>query len=93
MASRKQVTDAVYSQVDGLSRNQAGEAVDCVFDCISNHLTDGERVQIPGFGTFVVSERAARDGINPATRQRIRIPASKGVRFKPAKDLKEKLNR
>jgi DNA-binding protein HU-beta len=50
-------------------------------------------VQLPGFGSFSVSERAARQGRNPATGATIDIPASKNVRFKMGKELKEALNR
>lgn len=92
MPGQKDLSDHVANNVEGLSKKQAGEAVHAVFDCISDYLTGGERVQIPGFGTFSVSERAAREGVNPATGARIHIAASKGVRFKVGKDLKEKLN-
>lgn len=93
MASRKQVAENVYNSVEGVTKKQAEDAVDCVFNCISDYLADGDRVQIPGFGSFNVSERSAREGVNPATGERIHIAASKNVRFKAGKDLKERVNR
>jgi DNA-binding protein HU-beta len=55
------------------------------------HLEKGDRIQVPGFGSFSVSERAARTGRNPKTGQSIKIAASKNVRFKVGKDLKDSL--
>lgn len=92
MAGKVEIVDHVVDHVDGLTKKQAAEALDAVFQAISHQLVSGERVQISGFGSFSVSERAARDGRNPATGQTIRIPASKNARFKPGKDLKEALN-
>jgi DNA-binding protein HU-beta len=92
MAGRKSMVDVVVQGVDGLTRKDAEAAVDCVFDCIGELLVSGERVQVPGFGTFSLAERAARQGVNPSTGARIEIPASKSVRFKPGKDLKDRVN-
>ena len=92
MAGKADIVDHVAGTVDGLTKNQAGEAVDATFACIADHLADGERVSVPGFGSFSVSERAARKGRNPATGQEIDIPASKNARFKAGKDLKGSLN-
>lgn len=91
MAGKSEIADHVASSA-GLSKKQASEALEAVFEAISEHLADGERVQVSGFGSFSVSERAARDGRNPATGKKIRIPASKSVRFKPGKGLKDRVN-
>lgn len=91
MAGKSDIVDAV-ADAAGLTKKQAGDAFGAVFEAISDHLGNGERVQVPGFGSFTVSERAARTGINPATKQPMHIPASKGVRFKPGKELKETVN-
>lgn len=93
MAGRKEMTECVATQVEGISKKQASDAVDCVFKFLSDSLARGERVQVPGFGTFNLSERAARQGRNPTTGATIDIPASKGVRFKPGKELKDTVNR
>lgn len=93
MAGKAQIVDAVANKVDGLTKKQAAEAVDATFECITEYLEKEERVSIPAFGSFAVSERAARKGRNPATGQEIDIAASKNARFKAGKDLKESLNR
>lgn len=92
MAGKADIVDYVANNVDGINKKQAGEALEAVFASITQHLQDGDRVQVSGFGSFVVSERAERQGRNPATGESITIPASKNARFKPAKDLKEALN-
>ena len=86
--------DCIEHLVDslGLTKKQAGEAIDVIFDCIRDALADGDRVQIPGFGSFQISERAARTGRNPQTKQPMNIAASKSVRFKPGKALKDAVN-
>ena len=82
----------LLQQLEGVTKKAAAEAVDAIFDCITGNLARGERVQIPGFGTFNVSERAAREGRNPATGEPMHIAASKSVRFKPGKGLKDAVN-
>ncbi|CAO3445855.1 DNA-binding protein HU-beta [Azospirillum argentinense] len=80
------VADAV-----GLSKTDAIKAVDAVFDGIADSLRNGEEVRLVGFGTFAVSERAASEGRNPRTGEKIAIPASKQPKFKPGKTLKDGL--
>ena len=64
-----------------------------MFECISETLAKGEKVQIIGFGTFEVRERKAREGHNPSNpTQKIKIPASKSPAFKAGKQLKERVN-
>jgi DNA-binding protein HU-beta len=92
MAGKADIVDRVVDQVDGLTKKQATEAFDAVFGAISDYLSDGDRVSIHAFGSFSVSERAARMGRNPATGASIRIPASKNVKFKAANDLKQAVN-
>lgn len=64
-------------------------AVDAVFDAISDNLSQGNRVEIRGFGSFLVKERAARTGRNPSTGEPIEIKAKNVVQFKPGKELKK----
>ncbi|MFC5355433.1 HU family DNA-binding protein [Azospirillum himalayense] len=80
------VADAV-----GLSKTDATKAVDAVFGSIADSLKNGEEVRLVGFGTFAVSERAASEGRNPRTGEKIAIPASKQPKFKPGKTLKDGL--
>ena len=91
MAGKADIVDAVAGL--GLTKKQAAEASDTVFDTIAKHLKKDERVQIPGFGSFATSKRAARKGRNPATCATITIKASKNVRFKSGKELKDSLNK
>ena len=76
----------------GLTKAQAGEAVDAVFDAITASLKKGEEVRLVGFGTFAVSQRKASVGRNPATGAEIQIPASNQAKFKPGKGLKDAIN-
>ena len=92
MAGKNDACSYLGDSVDGLTKGQANEAYDALFDYISDVLADGDRVQIPGFGSFSISERAAREGRNPATGESIKIAASKVVRFKPSKGLKDAVN-
>lgn len=92
MAGKADIVDSIADKVDGLTKKQAGEAFEAFVATVSKHLKKGDRVQVPGLGSFVVSHRAARMGRNPKTGEPIRIKASKTVRFKIGKDLKERLN-
>jgi len=73
----------------GLSKTDAGKAVDGVFDAITSALKSGEEVRLVGFGTFSVSSRAASEGRNPRTGEKINIPASKQPKFKAGKGLRD----
>ena len=82
----------VVADKTGLSKTQAGEAVDAVFDAITTALKGNDEVRLVGFGTFAVSKRKASKGRNPATGAEIDIPASNQPKFKPGKGLKDALN-
>lgn len=73
----------------GLSKSDATKAVDGVFDAISGALQGGDEVRLVGFGTFSVAARAASEGRNPRTGDKITIPASKLPKFKAGKGLKD----
>lgn len=62
-------------------------------EVITDELTKGEKVQLVGFGTFEVAERAAREGINPLTKKPMSIPASKAPKFKAGRGLKDAVNK
>jgi len=74
-----------------VSRAGAEAAVQAVFHAIEKGLREDGKVQVPGFGSFDVHERAARAGHHPGTGERIEIPESKTVRFRPGKSLRENL--
>jgi len=77
------------SELSGLTKKDAGKAVDAVFEAIGEALQGGDKVQLVGFGNFEVRERQARKGRNPQTGQEIDIAASKIPAFKPGKQLKD----
>ena len=83
---------AVVANNSGLSKADAGKAVDGVFDAITDALKGGTEVRLVGFGTFSVSNRAATTGRNPRTGETIQIPASKQPKFKAGKGLKAAVN-
>lgn len=92
MAGKSDIIDFIADNVEGISKRQATQALESAIEAICMHLEKGDRVQIPGLGSFSVSERAARTGRNPKTGEAISIAASKNVRFKPGKELKGSLN-
>ncbi|UOQ42706.1 HU family DNA-binding protein [Halobacillus salinarum] len=86
--NKTDLINAVSEKAD-LSKKDATQAVDSVFESIMGSLKDGEKVQLIGFGNFEVRERAARKGRNPQTGEEIEISASKVPAFKPGKALKD----
>ncbi len=89
--NRNELVDAVASKAD-LRKVDASKAVDAVFDSIEGALKKGDEVRLVGFGTFSVAHRAASQGRNPRTGERIRIAASKQPKFKAGKKLRDSLN-
>ncbi len=75
----------------GITKSQAEKAVDGFVAAVSDALSKGEKVTLVGFGTFSVGSRTAREGRNPRTGEKITIPASKVVKFKPGKSLSDKV--
>ena len=91
MAGKADVINAIAEQA-GISKKEATAAFDAFVGYISDSCQRGERCAVPGLGSFAVSQRKAREGRNPRTKEKINIPASKNVRFKAGKDLREMLN-
>ncbi len=89
--NKNELVAAVADQA-GLSKADAGEAVDAVFSAIEGALKAGDEVRVVGFGTFSVTERAASTGRNPRTGESIQIQASKQPKFKAGKGLKDAVN-
>ncbi len=77
------------AQKTKLTQKNASKAVDAIIESISEGLAKGEKVTLFGFGVFKAVDRAKRDGVNPATGEKLEIPARKVLRFKPGKPLKE----
>lgn len=82
---------AIADQAD-LSKKDAEKALKAFVDVITDELKKGEKIQLVGFGSFEVTERAAREGINPLTKKPMSIPASKAPKFKAGKALKDAVN-
>jgi len=83
---------ATVAETAGLSKGDATKEVDAVFDSIAASLKQGDEVRLVGFGTFTVSTRAASEGRNPRTGEKIQIAASKQPKFKAGKGLKDAVN-
>jgi DNA-binding protein HU-beta len=91
MAGKADVINAIAEQA-GISKKEATAAFDAFVNYIADSCQRGDRCAIPGLGSFAVTQRKAREGRNPRTKERITIPASKNVRFKAGKDLRDVLN-
>ncbi len=74
-----------------LSKKVAESAVEAVFELVEKSLIKGVPVKVSNFGTFEIRHRKARVGVKPRTKNKIKIPATKVVAFKPSKSLKEKV--
>ena len=91
MAGKADVINAIADQA-GISKKEATAAFDAFVAFIAGSCRRGERCTVPGLGSFTVSQRKAREGRNPRTSEKISIPASKNVRFKAGKDLRDAVN-
>ena len=89
--NKTELVDAVSSDA-GISKADAGKAVEAVFGNIQAALGKGDSVSVTGFGSFATKERAARKGRNPKTGEQIDIAASKAPTFKAGKTLKDAVN-
>ncbi len=87
-----ELVEAVAKET-GLTKVDAGKAIDAVFEVIKGALVKGDKVPLVGFGTFDVSKRAAREGRNPRTGETVKIAARKAVTFKAGSALKEAVNK
>jgi DNA-binding protein HU-beta len=91
MPGKADVINAIAEQA-GISKKEATAAFDAFVSYIADSCQSGERCAVPGLGSFHVTQRKAREGRNPRTKEPIKIPASKNVRFKAGKDLRDLLN-
>jgi len=86
-----ELVEAVAEAI-GLTKADAGRAIDATFAAITGALKDGDKVPLVGFGTFAVSKRAAREGRNPQTGETVKIAARNAVTFKAGSALKDAVN-
>lgn len=89
--NKKELVKAIAEKLE-TTQKAACEQLEAILEVITDALVDGQEVKISGFGTFSISERAAREGRNPATGETIQIAASKSPKFKAAKSLKDAVN-
>lgn len=90
--TRESLTDRIYNELN-ISRKDAGHIVDCVFQEMSEALAQEGKVDISGFGKFYVFDRKERMGINPVTKEKMLIHATKLPKFRPSKTLKALCNK
>ena len=86
--NKANLADAVFEKMGG-TKKAAEDAVDTVFDSITNSLKKGEDVSVAGFGVFAVKKRAAREARNPRTGETVHVPATTVPKFRAGKSLKE----
>ncbi len=86
-----ELVEAVAEEA-GLTKADATRAIDATFKTITDALVKGDKVPLVGFGTFAVSERAAREGRNPRTGATVQIAARKAITFKAGSALKDAVN-
>ena len=85
-------TELVAAMAEKAELSKKDAALKAFVDVVTDELKKGEKVQLVGFGSFEVAERAAREGINPLTKQPMSIPASKAPKFKAGRGLKDAVN-
>lgn len=91
LMNKTELINAVAEKA-GLSKVDSKKAVDAFVDAVSGALKSGDKVALIGFGTFSVKENPAREGINPSTKQKIKIAAKKVAKFKAGSELNAALN-
>jgi nucleoid DNA-binding protein len=86
--NREQLVSAIVEKAD-MTKKDVDAVLECLVDVITKTLQQGDKVTLTGFGTFKTSNRAAREGINPQTKAKIKIPAMTVPKFTAGKALKE----
>jgi integration host factor subunit alpha len=89
--TKADLVDVVYDRHGGLTKNEAAEIVDAIFRTVKTSLADGRTVRIKNFGTFEVTSRPGRVGVNPVSGEKMFIRPHKGLSFKPARRLKDEV--
>ncbi|CVK15494.1 MAG: HU family DNA-binding protein [Apibacter sp.] len=89
--NKSELIDAIAADAD-ITKAAAKKALDSFLNNVTNVLKKGDKVTLVGFGTFSVSERSAREGINPQTKAKIKIPSKKVAKFKAGAELSSAVN-
>jgi integration host factor subunit alpha len=87
--TKADLIDVVYDRHGGLTKDEAAEIVDVIFKTVKVSLADGKTVRIKNFGTFEITSRPGRMGVNPVNGERMFIRPHKGLSFKPARRLRD----
>jgi nucleoid DNA-binding protein len=87
--TKADLIDVVYDRHGGLTKDEAADIVDAIFRTVKVSLADGRPVRIKNFGTFEVTRRPGRMGVNPVSGQKMFIRPHKGLSFKPARRLRD----
>ncbi len=90
---KSQLVQELYLKNTHLNKQEVEKIVDGFFEKIVQALTDNDRVEVRGFGTFSVRERSARVGRNPRTGQEVSVPGKKVLYFKMGKEMRHRLNK
>ena len=90
---KKEELITFVSESADITKKSAGDAINATIEGITSALEKGDSISLIGFGSFKVVKRAAREGRNPSTGEKMQIPASKGVKFTPGAGLKERVNK
>ena len=87
--TKADLVDVVYDRHGGLTKDEAAEIVDAIFRTVKTSLADGRAVRIKNFGTFEVTRRPGRIGVNPVSGEKMFIRPHRGLSFKPARRLRD----
>ena len=90
---KKEELITFVSESSDITKKSAGDAINATIEGISSALEKGDSISLIGFGSFKVVKRAAREGRNPSTGEKMQISASKGVKFTPGAGLKDRVNK
>jgi len=90
--TKAEIVQVLYAKVGGLSKKEAADIVDLVFDMMKDTLSKGEKIKISGFGNFVLRDKRTRPGRNPQTGEPLQISERRVLTFKPSQILKQALN-
>jgi len=89
--TKADLVDVVYDRHGGLTKNEAAEIVDVIFRTVKKSLGQGQTVRIKNFGTFEVTTRPGRVGVNPVSGEKMFIEPHKGLSFRPSRKLKDEI--
>jgi nucleoid DNA-binding protein len=90
--TKADLIEVVYDRHGGLTKTEATAIVEAIFNTVKTTLAGGRQVRIKNFGTFAVTRRPGRTGVNPLSGEKIFIPAHLGLTFRPARNLRREVS-